>query len=506
VIGTGQSCRQLTFRIAPVIWMAFVWSTANASTSSLPAPPDVRSTNHVAELTLSAVTDPAGHAALSFNGGMVPPTIRVSPGDILKVTYVNAMARTFQESCANGVCMNMTNLHFHGLGVSPRQPQDDVLHMMAMPGQTLHYRVAIPSQQPPGLYWYHTHPHGESQRQALDGMSGAIVVEGIDQYVPAVSTMPERVLVIRGRDIEHAPDAASLRRQAGIPETPCGSAAEPEPAERIMTVNGVLRPEIPIAAGERQFWRIVNAGADTFVDLQIDGQPMDIVAFDGFPVGYYEKVPREIQPAEHRPIPPGGRLEVVVTGPPNGVHASLRSRCVDTGPAGDPNPEMVLADVVSGTATPSSSARTSRTPDGRSRSAPATHRHPSFEALERTEPQFVATFSEDEHGFYINGQLFAADAKPMVEVTVGTYQHWRIVNDSDELHPMHLHQVHFLAYAENGVPLANPVWLDTVNVPSRGTVDIIVDFTNPVIRGMSVFHCHLLNHEDKGMMAKILLK
>jgi suppressor of ftsI len=491
--------------VATVICMLFVWPTVKASTGSLPTPPEVRSTNHVAELTLTAVTDSTGHAALSFNGGMVPPTIRVSPGDILKISYVNAMSRTSQESCATGACMNMTNLHFHGLGVSPRQPQDDVLHMMAMPGQTLHYRVAIPSEQPPGLYWYHTHPHGESQRQALDGMSGAIVVEGIDRYVPTVRTMPERVLVIRGRDIEHSPDAASLRRQAGIPETPCSSAAEPEPTERIMTVNGVLRPEIAIAPGERQFWRIVNAGADTFVDLQVDGQQLDIVALDGFPVGYYEK-PHQIPRADHRLIPPGGRLEVVVTGPPSGVHAALRTRCVDTGPAGDPNPEMVLADLVSGAPTPASPARTSGKPGGRPHLAPVIHRHPPIEALERTRPQFVATFSEDEHGFYINGEAFAADAKPMVEVTVGTYQHWRIVNDSDELHPMHLHQVHFLAYAENGVPLANPVWLDTVNVPSRGTVDIIVDFTNPVIRGMSVFHCHLLNHEDKGMMAKVLFK
>jgi FtsP/CotA-like multicopper oxidase with cupredoxin domain len=80
------------------------------------------------------------------------------------------------------------------------------------------------------------------------------------------------------------------------------------------------------------------------------------------------------------------------------------------------------------------------------------------------------------------------------------------VNETGELHPFHIHQAHFLAYAENGVPLEQPAWLDTVNVPFHSSVDVILDFTNPVIRGMSVFHCHLLNHEDKGMMAKILLK
>ncbi len=115
-------------------------------------------------------------------------------------------------------------------------------------------------------------------------------------------------------------------------------------------------------------------------------------------------------------------------------------------------------------------------------------------------------FSEDKHGFYINGRKYSPDAGPMVRASVGEYQHWRVVNATHELHPMHIHQVHFLAYLENGRALPDQEWLDTVNVPAGGSVDVIMDFTNPVIRGMSVFHCHLLNHEDKGMMAKILFQ
>src|SRR6202007_735226 len=98
------------------------------------------------------------------------------------------------------------------------------------------------------------------------------------------------------------------------------------------------------------------------------------------------------------------------------------------------------------------------------------------------------------------------DTVPMRRSRVGTYEHWRIVNATAELHPMHIHQVHFLAFAENEHPMANPVGLDTVNVPVGGSVDVVMDFTDPVIRGMSLFHCHLLNHEDKGMMAKILFE
>jgi suppressor of ftsI len=127
-------------------------------------------------------------------------------------------------------------------------------------------------------------------------------------------------------------------------------------------------------------------------------------------------------------------------------------------------------------------------------------------AEEKAPPRFIVTFTEDKNGFYINGEKFTPSAAPMVRAKVGAFQHWKIVNASKELHPMHIHQVHFLAYAENDKPIAEPPWLDTVNVPYGGSVDVIMDFTDPVISGMSVFHCHLLNHEDKGMMAKILFE
>jgi FtsP/CotA-like multicopper oxidase with cupredoxin domain len=103
----------------------------------------------------------------------------LSPGDQLKITYVNELPSHPQASCAITPCMDMTNLHFHGLTVSPDAPQDDVLSMMATPGQSLHYTVQIPKDHSPGLYWYHTHPHGDSYRQVLDGMSGALVIDTV---------------------------------------------------------------------------------------------------------------------------------------------------------------------------------------------------------------------------------------------------------------------------------------------------------------------------------------
>jgi len=469
--------------------------TGNPS-GQFPNPPVLRATHHTLSLTLHAGITKDGKNSFYFDGQPNAPTLRVSPGDQLKINYINNLPAKPREACAITPCMDMTNLHFHGLTVSPDAPQDDVLNMMAMPGQSLRYTVQIPQGHPPGLYWYHTHPHGESHRQVLDGMSGALVIEGIESYFPPLVGLPERVLVVRGRSIVKDPQSADLQHRVELSSENCG--AEPDSPEEIFTVNGSVRPQIAIAPGERQFWRLVNASADRYLDLQLDGQTFEIVAMDGMPIALHDPSHRT-RIVDHVLLPPAGRLEAVVTGPPNGAPRRLISRCVNTGPDGDPNPAMVLADIVprSMAHSPAKVAKSSLRPEFKTL---------DLTAEEKAPPRFTVTFTEDKKGFYINGKLFTPDAAPMVRAKVGSFQHWRIVNATGELHPMHIHQVHFLAYAENDEPIATPVWLDTVNVPYGGSVDVIMDFSDPVIRGMSVFHCHLLNHEDKGMMAKILFE
>jgi suppressor of ftsI len=463
----------------------------------LPSPPEVRSQNRVASLTLHAALNTDGRDAFVYEGKSIAPTIRISPGDTLKIDYVNDLPVHSKESCAISPCMDMTNLHFHGLAISPQAPQDNVIDMLAKPGETLHYVVEIPANHPPGLFWYHTHPHGESHRQALDGMSGAIVIDGMDRYVPELRNLREQVLVVRGESIEHSPNATALERRVEARAPTCGS--EPDEIDRIYTVNDEIRPVLDIKPGERQFWRIVNASADRYMDLQLDGEKFEVVALDGMPLAYHDqKNPTKI--VDHALVPPAGRLEAIVSGPSANAHSAFRTRCVDTGPDGDPNPAMVLADIRGG-----SSARPVKQKVNRDLTPPE-YKQIDLRAFETSQPDFVVSFTEDKNGFYINDQKYTPDSAPMTRVRVGTYQHWRILNKTRELHPMHIHQTHFLVYAENGVTLEQPVWLDTVNVPTGGSVDVVMDFTDPVIKGMSLFHCHLLNHEDKGMMAKILFE
>jgi FtsP/CotA-like multicopper oxidase with cupredoxin domain len=461
-----------------------------------PNPPELHAKHHTLSFPLHAGITKDGKNSFYFDGQPNAPTLRLSPGDQLKINYINDLPAKPQESCAITPCMDMTNLHFHGLTVSPDAPQDDVLDMMAMPGQSLRYTVQIPQDHPPGLYWYHTHPHGESHRQALDGMSGALVIEGIESYFPPLVGLPERILVVRGRSIVNDPQSADLKHRVQLSSDICG--AEPEATEEVFTVNGSVRPQIEIAPGERQFWRLVNASADRYLDLQLEGQSFEIVAMDGMPIALHDPN-HATRSAEHVLLPPAGRLEAIVTGPAAGKPRRLISRCVDTGPDGDPNPAMVLADIVP-RSTANSLAKAAKS------SVKSEVKTPDLTAEEKTPPRFTVTFTEDKKGFYINGKKFTPDAAPMLRAKVGSFQHWRIVNATGELHPVHIHQVHFLAYAENDKPIASPLWLDTVNVPYGGSVDVIMDFTDPVIRGMSVFHCHLLNHEDKGMMAKVLFE
>jgi suppressor of ftsI len=487
-----------SIRPVAVIVLAFLCSLAMTGmpVQLLSNPPELRAKGHILSLTLHAAITNDGKDSFYFNGQPNAPTLRLSPGDQLKITYINDLPTKVRERCLIGPCLDMTNLHFHGLTVSPDRPHDDVLDMMAMPGQSLSYTVHIPKDHPPGLYWYHTHPHGESYQQVLDGMSGALVIEGIDSYYPELAGLPEQILIVRGRSIGRGPQSADVVGRVKLGSDACGG--ESDTPDEIFTVNGSVRPQIEIAAGERQFWRLVNASADRYLDLQLEGQTFEVVAMDGMPIDRHDPSHRT-RIADHVLLPPAGRLEAIVTGRTAQAHPQLVSHCVDTGPEGDPNPGMILADIVPRSAPVSTSK------------AAKSRLKPDFKVLdlaeeEKAPPRFTVTFTEDKHGFYINGAKFAPDAAPMVRAKVGTFQHWRIVNASAELHPLHIHQVHFLAYAENDKPIDDPLWLDTVNVPYGGTVDVIMDFSDPVIKGMSVFHCHLLNHEDKGMMAKILFE
>jgi suppressor of ftsI len=176
-----------------------------------------------------------GRDPFVFNGKSIAPTIpcfsRRHDQDRLCERFAGSLQGKLRDLSVHG----MRNLHFHGLAVSPHAPQDNAIDMLAKPGETHHYVLEIPANHPPGLFWYHAHPQGESQRQALDGMSGVIVIDGMDRYVSELGKLLKRLLVARGESIEHSPNTPALVSRVEAQAPCCGSA--PKEIDRIYTVK-----------------------------------------------------------------------------------------------------------------------------------------------------------------------------------------------------------------------------------------------------------------------------
>jgi len=308
---------------------------------------------------------------------------------------------------------------------------------------------------------------------------------------------------------ETAPQLAKMRRMAALrsaadtsSSTSCPAIAE---TTKTPTINGVTMATIGIQPGERQLWRIVNASGQRHFDLAIPGVQLQLVAQDGVPlVDYAGATPT--QSVSDVVIPPAGRAEVVVTGP-SGAQP-LVSNCYNAGPAGDPNPEIALGVLVNDGGV-TATARV-RKPLGL-RMKLAYRVAPPPPTVQRT-----IHFQEDSSGtrFFINGAAYDPAGSPAYTVTAGTTEEWTVENDTDEVHAFHIHQVHFIVESTNGVPNPTPHWLDMVDVPPQAhgvqsyqitpsTVKLLIDFRHPVIRGTFLFHCHLTEHEDNGMMAKV---
>jgi FtsP/CotA-like multicopper oxidase with cupredoxin domain len=500
------------------------------------APPaDLYSQNGALTVNLHYVTstDAAGRTLFCFvtPDGHESPTLHVRPGDTLIINLTNrvttasgAAPATTMVSLGTNVCgaatgnVTSVNIHFHGTNTAPTCHSDEVIHTTVNGGQTFRYRVAFPADEPPGLYWYHPHIHGMSEAAVQGGASGAIVVEGIERIQPAVAGLPARVLVIRDQTV----------------------AGSPNPGGRIpswdLSLNYVpiaypaLTPAVlPVTPGRREFWRVLNASADTIADIHLsyDGvdQPLEIVALDGVATGSQDGTGAgALVTRKHILIPPAGRAEFIVTAPAAGVRrAILATQAIDTGPDGDNDTTRTLA-VLSG-ATPASApaAPVAATMAGPSSGVPVTPRFAGLDTAPVTARRklYFSEVLQDPNNpagptnFYITVDgatptLFDPANPPAITTTQGAVEQWTIENRALENHEFHMHQIHFQLMARNGltVPKDQRQFYDTIQVPYwKGSgpypsVTVLMDFRGN-ITGDFVYHCHILGHEDNGMMAII---
>ncbi len=479
----------------------------------IPEPPEIRSSNGVLDVTLESAparVTVAGRTFVSnvFNGRYIPPVLVVQRGDAARIRFVNMIDKADIE--IDGP--QPSNIHTHGMAIPPVQPADNVYigvpsagpagasssHLEVpmehdfesldsfpngsgyRPPNTYEYRWNVPADHAQGLHWYHPHAHGMVEPQVLSGMSGLLIVDGfIQDHYPELTELKVRRLILKDIDLPGTAD--------GAPKT--------------KTVNGVAGGVLRMRPGEHQVWEIGNVGADAFFNLEIHGQQVWAIGHDG-------NILIEPSLATSVYLPAGARTTIVVKAAATTGAFALNSLAVDTGPAGDPNPLVRLA-------TLSVEGDPVEQGDITQRMAqPAANRasiQPTVEdvtALTTTRKRTIR-FSESSDGkhFFIDGRAFNP-SRDDITVRLGDVEEWSLYNASNELHVFHIHQLDFLVLDINDGDIDARGLRDTIDMPyarngQPGQVRIKIPFTNPAMVGRFPFHCHILEHEDAGMMATV---
>jgi suppressor of ftsI len=403
----------------------------------------------------------------TFNGIYPGPTLKLNPGDKVEMTLVNHISEP-------------TNLHFHGFRVTPSNIGDNVLRMMAPAVTTrelrngLKYRIAftIPKDHQHGLYWYHPHMHGHVDDQVYGGMAGLIEIGSPLDLVPdpAIRNVKQRLLALQAMQV-----------------TPGGKLNTDFNVRGEMNlVNGRLKPTLTIHPGETQLWRVGNISNENWYKLQLTGHVFHVVGEDGNPV------PR-LRDEKYLLLPPGKRFEFLVQGGKAGRYV-LRSLNFNQGhdnfgqfplatlvSAGEAQTPLALPEVIS----PHEAVEQSNTlaePIVRHRTLTFSIDNP---------------FPKNAMAFRINGKLFSENRVDQ-SVLINTTEQWLLRNTSTEDHPFHIHTNDFLVEKVNGKPVKMDGFQDVVRIPRHGSVLIRMRYRT--FPGKAVFHCHILFHEDHGMM------
>lgn len=461
--------------------------------------PEVRSSGGVLDyrLDMAARLVRVGGRTINvdtYNGKLPGPILRFRPGDQVRLLLRNRMRpmgiplNKPPPMCASQT-MVATNIHTHGLQVPPTGSADNVFVRVDPLGQH-QYVYAIPDEQPAGLHWYHPHFHGSTSHQAWAGLSGPMIVEGDIDQVPEIADMRERTMVINELwldDRGEVPTALVLPSAGKVPFTSIPAV----PTTTTFTLNGQLLPELRMRPGETQRWRVLNASPHRAIWLHVGDHALPQIGQDGVPFARTKPVPSIM-------LTSGNRAEFVVQAPEPGRYPVLALE-YDQGHPGGARPTVQLGTlVVDG-------------PPARGR-VPTTLVAPPPVARRRT-----LVFSGDvsgEHGigvrFFIDGRLYHHDRIDQ-HVEAGIVEEWQLVNDDVFQHPFHIHVNPFQVIDVQGIPPGDPswetdprIWWDVFRLPPKGEVTIRTYF-RPDEVGKTVYHCHILPHEDNGMMGNVLI-
>ncbi len=422
---------------------------------------------------------------MTYNQQIPGPQLEVRPGDRVQIRFTNALDQP-------------TNLHYHGLHLPPTGLADDPFRTVA-PGETALYDFQIPDQHPSGFFWYHPHVHGLVAQQVASGLAGTVIVRGDDvpgdpDQLPELQSAQEAVLVLQDFDLD--------RR---------GHVQEPMPPFRMwgrqgngITVNGQTQPRFSLPQGGLLRLRILNASASRIYQLQLADHPWWLAATDGQSLAAPVSQDAVI-------LAPGERADLLVSGDQEsgsyalmslpydrGINAMARSMMGHGSMMGngsiDAEEPQTIAHLDYAVSEPGEAGT------GRNGAIPGTLG--TVETL--PEPSAVREFVFD-HGidpethdpFLINGRAFGHH-RVDVQAQVGSVEDWVLINKAGMDHPFHLHTNWFQVISRNDQPEPLRAWRDTVHLRAYETVRIRIPFRD--FAGKTVYHCHILDHEDQGMM------
>ena len=498
-------------------------------------PPDERAQGGRLKTTLivrytDAATTSLGGCPLtlrSYNGQLVGPTLRLKPGEVLDVALQNRLPRETPAQVAAQIgqeasqafietrphSFNTTNLHTHGLHVSPVGNSDNVL--LAIPPQTdFPYEIKVPSNHPPGSFWYHAHTHGSTAIQVGSGMAGALIIEDDEAKIPPTlreANKREKVFVFQtilydadGKvdDITaFFPDSAATEKLCREGKSGCTW----QHSKRRTTINGQIVPVIRMRPGEVQRWRLIDAGFRETIDVRLEGHTLYEIALDGLYLGRIDPW----GPQQSVSLQPGYRSDVLVQA--SRTRGTYRLIDVPTvaGAAlrGVAEREALLAEVIVegeplDMALPTNQQMAALAP------------FPGLDLKSLADGVQTAVFKlgsaadpkDQRNYFQINYRAFSPSQ--VRTVRLGAIDMWTLTTVGDPPgiangipplpHVFHIHVNPFQVTRQDPSGQPETVWRDTVLIPAGQTVNVFTRYLDYI--GQFVMHCHILDHEDLGMM------
>lgn len=497
--------------------------------------------------TLRSYNSPA-NAPRAF---LVGDTIKAKPGDTLYIRLTNNLPNRGTSDDfpqhpppadhAGHFSFNLTNLHTHGLHVAPNGPQgkpeSDNVFVEIPPGASQDYEIKIPLNHSSGTFWYHAHLHGATAVQVSSGMAGALIIEGGDatngelKTVPEIAVAKEQTFVLQ--QLVFGPDGKLDDFKSAFIDN--------DNWDRHTTVNGQLVPTVTLHPGEVQRWRFVHAGFLEKINLVLDAHKLNEVAVDGISLG-------RLVPWDQIELGPGYRTDVLVKAGAPGTYflrsgplpklasfKSQRSALQLSARRGlNETPEAVIAQLPQLFADSPGNRIARIVVEG----DPLEMKLPTVDQLKSVVPQ-LAPINDSDIKTPAEELLFIAERRicndgycPPPRCPIGTpdceqrflagpkgdhvfmpdagrtfqlnqVSKWA-VQGKGQTHVFHIHVNPFQVDRIEPDGITRRVWRDTQIVTS-GAPPLELRMRYSDFTGAFVMHCHVLSHEDQGMMEKITI-